>query len=80
MPKKSTTKKTTKKPKCKAAEIKFNIGMKVETITERTFPGVGVFPAGTKGKIIAVDGDVLTIELYENANIQLKKSEVFIVR
>ena len=78
MPKKSTASKKT--PKCKADEIKFTVGMKVQTITDREFPGIGVFPAGTVGKIIAKDRDVLTIELYENANIQLKTKEVFIVR
>ena len=69
-----------KTPKCEADKVQFNVGMYVQTIVDRTFPGVGTFPAGTKGKIIAKNRNVLTIELYENANIQLKTSEVFIVR
>ena len=78
MPKKKST--TSKTPKFKADEVKFTVGMKVQTITDREFPGIGIFPAGTVGKIIAKDRNVLTIELYENAHIQLKTSEVFIVR
>ena len=82
MHKKSTTKKSSTKrtPKCEADKVEFNVGMKVQTIVPREFPGIGIFPAGTVGTIIAKNRNVLTIELYENANIQLKTSEVFIVR